>query len=311
MMKKVFLILSMLAVLLAACGAKASPSSVAPLVREEQYLTGQNAEPSTAVSGANGSNQPEPKRIVIKNASLSIAVDDPAKSSETIGKMAEEMGGFVVSEDMYQTTTSSGATVLHSTLTIRVPVENLNEALNRIKAESNQPVIRQNLSSQDVTLDYTDLQSRLRNAEAAEAELTKFLDSAQKTDDVLSVYAQLKAIREEIELLKGQIQYYEQSAALSAITVELEANAALKPISVGGWQPVGIAKDAIQTLITALQWLGQVSIWFLLFCTPLLLIIGLPVALVVVVIRRQVRKARRVVKAAPVAASSPGGNVIG
>ena len=42
------------------------------------------------------------------------------------------------------------------------------------------------------------------------------MDSANRTEDVLNVFDQLTRVRGEIEVIKGQIQYFEESARLSA-----------------------------------------------------------------------------------------------
>jgi hypothetical protein len=213
------------------------------------------------------------ERIVIKNASLSISVTDPAKSMNTISKMADDMGGFVVTANMYKETLSSGAEVPRATITIRVPAEKLNSALDQIRAQSKQEPISESANSQDVTNEYIDLQSRQKNLEAAESDLTKIMDQAYKTEDVLAVYNQLVSIREQIEVIKGQIKYYSESAHFSAISVELIADAAVQPIEIGGWQPQGVAKEAIKALIRTMQGLGTVLIWLILDVLPVLLVL--------------------------------------
>ncbi len=239
------------------------------------------------------------ERLVIKNANLSLVVDDPARSMSAISKLAEEMGGYVVSANLYETQLESGAKVPRATITVRVPAERFTEALERIKQESKQIPLNENISSQDVTREYTDLQSRLRNLEAAEAQLKEIMASATKTEDVLNVYQQLVQVREQIEVIKGQIQYYEQSAALSAISVDLIANEAVQPLRIGIWQPVGTAKNAVQALINTLQFIGRVLIWLALYFLPTLLvlylIIGLPLTLAWRSWRRRRAKIKQVV----------------
>jgi hypothetical protein len=137
-----------------------------------------------------------------------------------------------------------------------------------------------------VTQDYIDLQSRLRNLEAAEAQLTKIMEDANRTEDVLSVYQELTRVRGEIEVIKGQIQYYEQSARLSSIRVEILANAAVQPLTIGGWQPAGVAKDAAQALIVGLKFLVNAGIWLVVLFLPLGLALALPIAFVVWLVRR-------------------------
>jgi len=127
-------------------------------------------------------------RIVVKNARLELVVIAPDESMEMISRMAEEMGGFVVSANLYKTHTSDGREVPRAAITIRVPSENLVEALSRIEAESDRLPITKNIQSQDVTSEYTDLQSRLKNLEAAETQLLDIMDSANRTEDVLTVF---------------------------------------------------------------------------------------------------------------------------
>jgi hypothetical protein len=213
------------------------------------------------------------ERIVIKNAGLTISVADPAKSMNTISKMADDMGGFVISANMYKETLSNGAEVPRASITVRVPVEKLNSALDQIRAESKQDPISETANSQDVTNEYIDLQSREKNLEAAEADLTKIMDQAYKTEDVLAVYNQLVSIREQIEVIKGQIKYYSESAHFSAISVELIADAAVQPIEIGGWQPQGVLKQAVQALIKTLQFIVNALIWIVLYILPVLLIL--------------------------------------
>ncbi len=309
MIKKVAFALIIFSLLLAACAASATQSarSVSPGIANGLQLNeSASGAPATAPLAADKSayaidqTTASTDRLVIKNATLSMAVDDPSKSMENISRMAEAMGGFVVNADMYQQTLDNGSKVPQVSMTIRVPVERLAEALTTIKTETTQPIISENESSQDVTAEYTDLNSRLVNAQAAEKQLQQIMDSAVKTEDVLSVYSQLVSVREQIELIKGQMKYYEQSAALSSISVQLFANAAMQPITIAGWQPGGVAKQALQSLIHALQSLTNFAIRAVILYVPVLLIIFVPIALIIWGIRALVRKIRR-----PKATASP------
>jgi hypothetical protein len=263
--------------LLSACAAQ---SAASPDVYQESMAEAPSAAPAeggvafdSSARTFNAPDQQQVERIVIKNGSLSIVVDDPAASMDNVSRLADELGGFVVSANMFHTTLESGAEVPQASITIRVPVEKLNDALDRIKAESTQTPLSENLTSQDVTSEFTDLESRLRNLEAAEEQLSEIMGSAVRTEDVLNVYNQLVQVREQIEVIKGQIKYYRESADLSAISVELIANAAVQPLTVGGWQPVGVAKDAVQALINMLKFLANAVIWMVILILPTLALI--------------------------------------
>lgn len=302
-MKKLTLpaiLLTLFALLLAACGSAAAPftNQRDVFVAEEPSIGLMAPEAVAADSAASGGEagfsapSPSAERLVIQNASLSIVVDDPERSMETIADLADEFGGFVTSSYLYQTTLGNGLQVPSASISIRVPAERLQEALERIQAGS-KDVLTQNRSGQDVTAEYTDLQSRLRNLQDAETLLRQIMEQATEAEDILAAFNQLNSITEQIEVLKGQIQYYEESAAMSAISVELIASQAVQPITIGGWEPVGVAKDAIQSLVNALQGIVNALIWLVLYILPILLVIGLPLWLIIRFIRNRPARSRK------------------
>ncbi len=303
MYKKIAIALLVLSLMLAACAAATSPqrSAVSGGVNLEVQAPVALPQPpsvqslDSAAKGAYAVDQTATTtdRLVIKNATLSMSVDDPLKSMNNISKMAENLGGFVVTADMVQQTLSNGVKVPQVSMTIRVPADKLDQALATIKQETTQPIISENESSQDVTAEYTDLNSRLTNLQAAEKQLQEIMASATKTEDVLSVYSQLVSVREQIELIKGQMKYYEQSAALSSVSIQLIANAAVQPIIIAGWQPSGVAKEALQSLIHTLQSLASFGIRLVLLYLPTLLVIFVPIGLVVWGLVALIRRARK------------------
>ena len=191
---------------------------------------------------------------------LGVIVADPAELMKAIGKMAEEMGGFIVSANLNQISLSNGEEVHQGTITVRVPSEQVDEAVNFIEEQSDEPVEYKNIDSQDVTREYVNLQSRLRNLQAAEEQLIEIMNDAYATEDVLSVYNEWW-VQEQIEVIQGQIKYFEEASSVSAVSVDLIPEASVDPLTVAGWQPVGIVHDAVQALIDTLQILVNVTIW--------------------------------------------------
>ena len=311
MLKKIAFVFVILSVLLGGCAAKStnysspeSPSITTDLQRQSVSSEAGSAPSPDKSAYALDQTATSVDKLVIKNATLSIAVDDTLKSMDNISHMADAMGGFVVTADTYQQALSNGVKVHQVSMTIRVPAERLDEALTTIKNETTQPIISENASSLDVTADYTDLNSRLTNMQAAEKQLQEIMASATKTEDVLAVYSQLVSVREQIELIKGQMKYYEQSAAMSSISIQLIPNAAVQPISIAGWQPKGTAKQALQSLINTLQSLADFGIRLVILYVPTLLVIFVPIGLVIWGIVALIRKIRKP-KVHPVPAPEP------
>jgi hypothetical protein len=137
------------------------------------------------------------------------------------------------------------------------------------------------------------MQSRLSAKQAAADQLTKIMQNATKTEDVLAVYAQLQQIESDIEVLKGQIKFTEQSAALSAVSVNIIAEETIQPIQVAGWKPQGVARDALQSLIYFWQGFVDFLIRFFLYTLPVLVTIGIPLFLLYILLRWALRKTRK------------------
>lgn len=296
-MKRILLFSSMIALLfLAACGAAAPMAAEAPA---DYYYDSAAPMPEAGVaqessadnSGGGDVRAVQVERIVIQNADLAIVVSDVEGRMAEIQAMAEEMGGFVVASNLYQTYTNNSVLVPEATITIRVPAENLDEALDTLK-EGSVDVQSETRSGQDVTAEYVDLKSRLKNYEAAERELSELLENAASTEDVINIFNQLAYYREQIEITKGQIQYYEEAAALSAISIRLIAEATIQPIEIAGWEPQGVARDAIQDLIYFWQDFVDFLIYFTLNTLPRLITIGIPLYLVFLGGRALFRKMR-------------------
>jgi hypothetical protein len=203
--------------------------------------------------------------------------------------------------NMYQTYTPSGNTAPEGTISIRVPAAKLDIAMKQIKSDAVE-VRSENRSGQDVTQKYTDQQSQLRSLEAAEAQLEEIMKNATKTEDVLAVFNQLESYRQQIEVIKGEIQYFEQASAYSLINVTLIAEETVKPLEIGGWKPEGKVRDAIQKLINFLQGFVNFLIYLVLLVLPILIVIFGPIVLVIwgiiaLVRRNKVKKARKAAQA--------------
>jgi hypothetical protein len=307
-MKKIlpFSLIVIATLILAACGTAATESTGdvynyspemggAPIMAEDMALPASAPEARSAEqaasNSASGVSPAAIERIVIKNADLAIVVADVEGRMKNIQVMAQQMGGFVVSSNLYQNYTNTNVKVPEAQIVVRVPSEKLEEAMNQIKKDTVE-VQTENISGQDVTAEYVDLQSRLKNYEAAEAQLNDILKNATDTEDVVNIFNQLVYYREQIELVKGQIKYYEEAAALSAISIRIIAEETIQPIVIGTWEPKGVALNAVQDLINFLKDFTEFIIRFVIYTLPVWIIVGIPLYLVFLGARKLFRKLR-------------------
>ncbi len=173
-----------------------------------------------------------PSRMIIKTGWLNLVVKDIGEAIKKISKFVEENGGWVVSSNVYET-----EKIPSGSITVRVPAEKFDQAKDYFKSLAVR-VSSESTQSQDITEEYVDLQSNLRNLEAAEEQLLEIMKRAGKINEVLDVYRELTNIRQQIEKIKGRMQYLEQSAKMSLITVNLALSEELLPIPPGEkWRP--------------------------------------------------------------------------
>ncbi len=309
-MKKIlpFSLIVIATLILAACGSQRLNASEAPLpgnflegggapaVAPEAYDYSAMPAPTAGVvdslqSPGGGVDAAAVERIVIQNADISIVVSDVEARMRDIEVMTQQMGGFVVSSNLYQSYTNNYVEVPEAQVVIRVPAEKLEEALKQIK-KGVVDVQTETRSGQDVTAEYVDLKSRLVNLEAAEKQLNEIMDTATATEDVVNIFNQLVYYREQIEIVKGQMKYYEEAAALSAITINIIAEEKDQPIEIGGWEPQGVAKEAVQDLIFFFQDFVNFLIRFIIYILPVWIMIGIPLYLVFIGVRALFRKLR-------------------
>jgi hypothetical protein len=312
-MKRALALIGILAVALTACAsysrglraaATQAPAAEAPAM--PAFGGGPSFDSGTASDYANANkaagqppasapmpSQPQAaNRLVIQNAELSIVVNDVNARVNSIQQMATTMGGFIVSVNVYQTAVFDSEPVPQANIVVRVPQEKLDDALNQIK-QGTVDVQSETRSGTDVTDQYVDLQSRLKAKQAAEAQLLSIMQEAKRTEDVMAVYSQLQQVQSDIEVLKGQIKYYEQSAALSAISVTIIAEKSVQPIEVGPWKPQGVVRDAIQELIYFWQGFVDFLIRFFVLILPMLITIAIPLFLLFLLLRWFFRKIRK------------------
>ena len=184
-------------------GAPAAPAAAAKVVLESE---------SADSSGPQLAQLVTQQRIIIRTVDMGVEVDDVGAAIDDIGELAKGMGGWVV---------SSNRPLMHTgSVSVRVPADMLDQAVLDIRALSLR-VQYESSDSRDVTDEYVDLSSRLKNTMATEEALLKLLERAEKVDDALAVQSNLSRVQEDVERLQGRIKYLEQTSAYSLMNVSL------------------------------------------------------------------------------------------
>lgn len=158
------------------------------------------------------------QREVIYQATISLTVNTVSTAINQVQTIAQSAGGLVESMS-----SGGGQDQQQATITIRVPQDQFFTALNKLQDLGT--VQNQNVSSQDVTQQFIDLQARLKSAQLEEQSLQSLLDKAQTISDIINIQQQLTQVRAQIESLQGQINYIQNRVDMATITVNLNVAA--------------------------------------------------------------------------------------
>jgi uncharacterized coiled-coil protein SlyX len=227
--------------------------------------------------------------MIIKNAELSLLVEDTSVAIDGVTQVAADTFGYILSSRTWYQGPHQ-----HATITIGVPTSEFENAMRRIRGLGVR-VEDEKASGTDVTDQYVDLESRLRNLEATEARIRSFLDKATTVEESLQVNARLAEISAQIEQIKGQMNYLQDRSAYSTITVHLSPQVPTPtptptPTPVPDvWRPDETFRDASGVLTGIARTLGDMAIWVSVVFGPFLL----PAALVLWLAIRSHRRGRR------------------
>lgn len=164
-------------------------------------------------------------RLIVRNGNMLVMVDDIKNAIDQITLLTGQKKGFVVSSQIPQI--EQGAT---GSIIIRVPADEFENTMTAISALVVE-VKSQSTSANDVTQEYTDLNSRLTNLLATEQQFLLILGKATTVTDILAVQKEMANTRQNIEVTKGQIQYLQQTSSTSLISVTLQQSKLLVKIT--------------------------------------------------------------------------------
>ncbi len=102
---------------------------------------------------------------------------------------------------------------------VRIPSQNFNIFVKDI-SKGVSYFDNKDISTQDVTEEYIDIDARLKTKKILEARYIELLKKTNKVSEVLEIEKQLSIIREEIEAKEGQLRYIQSQVAMSTIDIE-------------------------------------------------------------------------------------------
>ena len=190
--------------------AKAAPARM----RDEAQARDKPAERATGTSGGQASTPVAPQQkpavasqMLVYTANLHVRVQEVPKAIDAVERMAKQRGGYLVERQ-------------DNRITVRVPSARFDAALDELVKLGD--LVHRNVSIEDVTDLYFDMQTRMKNLEVVKKRLEELLEKAKTVEESLAVQRQLERVSGELERLRGKLKLLAELVMFSTITVVFE-----------------------------------------------------------------------------------------
>lgn len=216
-------------------------------------------------------------RKLVKNASLTIEVQDTEYTKIAVEKKIQEIGGFVTNLNSWETRPG----VLSYTFTLRIPVEKLDTTLAQMTELGSKK--SENFSVTDITAQYTDNEARIKNLEIRRDRLRTMMDrKTENLNDVLQIDRELSSVQNQIENLERTQRRNDNNVSYSTLNLTLQPEPQIGDIDNPEWTPTRSWKRAVNKLITSFHHIADRVIMAVVYAP-----IWIPIVLVLWFIKRR------------------------
>ena len=198
-------------------------------------------------------------RDLIITANIAMRSNDPWASADAARQIAAGLGGDIVALSQSGTADQRSAS-----LTMRVPSNRVDDALNQIKKLEGE-VLTSNVSAKDVTDQLVDLNARLVAKQAEETRYVQLFAQAKTVDEMLRVDGALANVRTQIEQLQAQLKTTKDHVNFATISMSVTPLLPTVGDPTGTWDPSRTFAKALATLGLFARGIADIAIWGLVF----------------------------------------------
>lgn len=176
-----------------------------------------SSQTSSGSGQAPGANPAAIDRQVVTSGSVSVTVEDLEAGRSSVEQLATSVGGYV--ESRYESSTASSYATPYATLTLRLPADRYDGALEEIRALGD--VTSVSTSTVDVTLELADTQARVDTLQASVDALRGMMGKATTVADMLALESEISTRQTELDGLRAQLDALKDDVAMSTLEVRL------------------------------------------------------------------------------------------
>lgn len=169
-------------------------------------------------------------RMIIKSGNINIEIDKFDESEKIINEEVSKVKGYITNSNSSLDASGNKQGVI----AVRIPSDNFDLFIQRIGMIGK--VMSQQISGNDVTEEYIDLEARQTTQKELERRLLELLsEKTANLTDVVEVEEKLSAVRENIERTEGRMKFLKDQSAFSTLNVSLFEPSLLQTSSGGGF----------------------------------------------------------------------------
>ena len=297
MKKTLFAILSLiLCIILAISAVSCSKSADADFYdeysggNENRYDEGKSEDIAEGITDTESTGKTLTEgRKIIQNIELNLQTKEFASLLEKLEKEIADLGGYV-EESSVRGLDPDSREYRSAYLVVRIPAEK-SGSFDAFLSE-NSVVTNRRVSTEDVTLQYVDMESRVKALNLEKEALEEILKKAVNVDEIIAVRSQLTNVIHEIEAYESKLRTYDNLVDYCTVTIyvnEVDRTTVVEKQTI--WQEIGTnLKNNFENVGT-----GLVSIFvFLISAIPYLIPVAIILALII--IPRKLKKAKKAKK---------------
>lgn len=256
----------------------------ADTVTYDLYATEESGASTGGTGAADAGTEATAGQKLVRTVSLTLRTTAFDNDLESVQALLEGLGGYV--ENLYQYGDVESGDTRTASLSVRVPSESLDAFLAGMEGVGR--VVDRSESVTDMTVQYTDNQTRLETLYAKMERLNQLMAQAQEVSDLIELENAIADTQYEIERYETSQRDIDRRVDMSAVNVTLLEES---PAQSATAEDIGLGERLGAALNASLKWLGGFLRNMLVFIT-MILPVAVPVAAVVAVTWWIVRRRR-------------------
>ena len=230
---------------------------------------------------------PSPKRKLIKNVQMELETKEFDKVTAAISNRVAQLGGYIENSSISNPNSYDQYVGRRNmNITARIPCDRLDEFVQQVETEGNVTYKNENVT--DITLQYTDTESRKKSLLTEQERLNELMKKAETVEDIIAIESRLSEVRYQLESIESQLRTYDNQVDYSTVNININEVVDYTPVKeTSVWERISEGFKA--SLISVGNFFENLFVGILAL-SPILLLIAVFIVIIVLVIRKIAKK---------------------